>query len=125
MDLRMVSLHVSDPDLAYRFYTDVLGFETSIAMPEQHVYVINGPGQSTGLLLEPAEHPVANAYMTGLRAESLPALVLGTDDLTAAIEQLRNAGVTYIGEPFTDASGTAVNFDDGVGNLIQLHQAAS
>ena len=121
----MCSLHVTDPDLAYRFYIDVLGFETMIAMPEHHVYVVAGKGQTTGLLLEPSDHPVARAYMDGLRAENLPALVVGTDDLDAAIDRLKAAGVRFVGERFSDPSGTAINFDDGVGNLIQLHEGAS
>lgn len=124
MELKMVSLHVTDPELAYGFYTQVLEFETMIEMPEHHVYVVAGKGQTTGLLLEPSDHPVANAYMTGLRAENLPALVIGTDDLEASIERLTAAGVTFVGQRFSDPSGTAINFDDGVGNLIQLHQAA-
>ena len=124
MELKMCSLHVTDPDLAYRFYTEVLEFETMVAMPEHHVYVVAGKGQTTGLLLEPSDHPVANAYMTGLRSENLPAMVVGTDDLDAAVERLASAGVQFVGKRFSDASGTAINFDDGVGNLIQLHGGA-
>lgn len=121
----MCSLHVTDPDRAHRFYTEVLGFETLLAMPEHHVFVVNGRGQDTGLLLEPSDHPVAAAYMTGLRAENIPALVVGTDDLDADVARLTEAGVRFVGDRFSDASGSSINLDDTVGNIIQLHEAAA
>lgn len=124
MRLAMCSLHVTDPEAAHRFYTDVLGFETMIAMPEHRVFVIQGRGQDVGLLLEPSDHPVAEAYRAGLYAERIPALVVGTDDLDADIERLSAAGVRLVSERFTDPSGSAVNVDDTCGNIIQLHEAA-
>lgn len=124
MRLAMCSLHVTDPGAAHRFYTDVLGFETMIAMPEHHVFVITGRGQDVGLLLEPSNHPVASAYRAGLYAERIPALVVGTDDLDADIERLSAQGIGFVSERFTDASGSSINLDDTVGNIIQLHQAA-
>lgn len=120
----MCSLHVTDPGAAHRFYTDVLGFETMIAMPEHRVFVINGRGQDVGLLLEPSDHPVAGAYRAGLYSERIPALVVGTDDLDAEIERLTAAGVAFVGERFTDPSGSAINIDDTCGNVIQLHEAS-
>lgn len=124
MRLAMCSLHVTDPAAAHRFYTEVLGFETMIAMPEDHVFVVNGPGQDVGLLLEPSDHPVASAYRAGLYAERIPALVADTDDLDAEIERLASLGVRFVSEKFSDASGSSINLDDTSGNIIQLHEAA-
>lgn len=120
----MVSLHVTDPELAHRFYTQVLEFDTMIEMPEHRVYVVVGKGQTTGLLLEPSDDPISYNHMVGLREQNLPALVIGTDSLNDAMRRLNAAGVTFVGDRFTDASGTGINFYDGVGNLIQLHEAA-
>ena len=120
----MVSIHVTEPAHAYRFYTDVLGFETSLALPESGVFVVNAPGQDTGLLLEPSDSALGEEYRSGLRAAGIPVLVLSTDTLFSDIERLRAEGVHFVGDVFRDASGEAINFSDSVGNLIQLHQGA-
>lgn len=120
----MCSIHVTDPARAHAFYTEILGFETLISIPEHSLYVVNGPGQDTGLMLEPSSHPVAAAYMTGLRKEGFPVIVVGTDDLDGDIQRLTKAGVRFIGDKFEDGSGSSINLDDTVGNIIQLHEAA-
>ena len=121
----MCSIHVTDPARAHAFYTQLLGFETLISMPEHDLYVINGPGQDTGLMLEPSDNAIARAYMTGLRAEGFPVIVVGTDDLDRDIAQLTKAGVKFLGDKFSDQSGMSINIDDTVGNVIQLHQAVA
>ena len=120
----MCSIHVSDPAHAHRFYTDVLGFQTVVEIPEHHVYVVRAPGQDVGLLLEPRSNPIAEAYASGLRAENMPVIVLSTSDLDAEVVRLQSAGVEFVGGAFDDASGRHINFDDSVGNLVQLHQPA-
>lgn len=120
----MCSIHVTDPARAHTFYTEILGFDTMISMPEHNVYVINGKGQDTGLLLEPSDNPIAFAYMTGLRKEGFPVIVVSTDDIDADIARLKAEGVRFIGDKFGDQSGQSINLDDTVGNIIQLHQAA-
>lgn len=124
MKIHMSSIHVTDPAHAYRFYTDVLGFETTFSMPEHDLYVVNGPGQDVGLLLEPSDNPFAQAWRTAQREQNLPVIVLRTEDLEADIRRLTDAGVQFVGERFSDPSGTFINFDDSVGNLVQLHQPA-
>lgn len=121
----MVSIHVTEPAHAYRFYTEVLGFETTLALPESGVFVVSAPGQDTGLLLEPSDDPLADQYRSALRASGTPVLVLSTDTLYTDIERLRAEGVHFVGDVFHDATGEAINFSDSVGNLIQLHQGAS
>lgn len=124
MRIAMCSIHVSDPAAAYRFYSEVLGFESQLTMPEHGVYVVNAPGQDTGLLLEPSDDEIVTGYTRHLRQQAIPVMVLGTDDLDADVQRLREAGVA-VGEPFSDASGRSVNFDDTVGNVIQLHEAVT
>ncbi|MDO5735308.1 MAG: VOC family protein [Propionibacteriaceae bacterium] len=124
MRISMVSIHVTEPAHAHRFYTEVLGFETALALPESDVYVVSAPGQDTGLLLEPSTTPIAEQYRSELRAAGIPVLVLSTDTLFSDIERLRGEGVHFVGDVFRDASGEAINFSDSVGNLIQLHQGA-
>lgn len=120
----MVSIHVTEPAHAFRFYTEVLGFETTLALPESDVFVVNAPGQDTGLLLEPSDNALGEEYRSALKAAGIPVLVLSTDTLFSDIERLRAEGVHFVGDVFRDASGEAINFSDSVGNLIQLHQGA-
>lgn len=120
----MVSIHVTEPAHAYRFYTEVLGFETAIALPESGVYVVSAPGQDVGMLLEPSDNALGDEYRSSRKAAGVPVLVMSTDTLYSDIERLRANGVHFAGDVFKDASGEAVNFSDSVGNLIQLHQGA-
>lgn len=124
MKIHMCSIHVSDPAHAYRFYTDVLGFDTVLAMAEHNLFVVKAPGQDVGLLLEPSDNPIAKAWRTGQRAQNLPVIVFSTTNLESEIRRLRELGVEFVGESFSDASGSYINFDDSVGNLVQLHQPA-
>jgi catechol 2,3-dioxygenase-like lactoylglutathione lyase family enzyme len=44
MRLKMCSIHVKDPAAAHVFYTETLGFETLMAMPEYNLFIIKDPG---------------------------------------------------------------------------------
>lgn len=135
MRLKMCSIHVKDPAAAHAFYTETLGFETLMAMPEYNLYIVKDPGSqvsgqpangaagsNVGLLLEPSDNPIAAAYMKGLYQSGLPAIVFGVPDVRAEHERLTAAGVRFQGEPSEDPSGISAVFDDGCGNYIQLHQ---
>lgn len=124
MRIKMSSIHVTDPAAAFEFYTGTLGFEPLMVMPEYNLFVVRSPEEPTGpgLLLEPSDNPVAEAYRSGLYGLGLPAVVLGVDDLAAEVDRLTALGVRFTGEPTSDALGTQAVFDDGCGNYIQLHQ---
>ncbi|CEA07190.1 Glyoxalase-like domain protein [Arthrobacter saudimassiliensis] len=124
MRIKMSSIHVTDPAAAFEFYTGTLGFEPLMVMPEYNLFVVRSPEEPTGpgLLLEPSDNPVAEAYRSGLYGLGLPAVVLGVDDLAAEVDRLTALGVRFTGEPTSDAMGTQAVFDDGCGNYIQLHQ---
>lgn len=120
----MCSIHVKDPAEAFKFYTEVLGFEELMAMPEYYLYIVRSAQDpnGTGLLLEPSDNPIGAAYMNGVHDAGMPAIVFGVPDVRAEYERLRGLGVKFTAEPATDESGTHVVFDDTCGNLIQLHQ---
>jgi catechol 2,3-dioxygenase-like lactoylglutathione lyase family enzyme len=123
MRVKMCSIHVDDPLTAFDFYTEKLGFEELIAMPEYQLYVVKSPEDPLlGLLLEPSDNSIAQAYKKGLHKLGVPAIVFGTADVQAEFERLRALGIPFTQEPSTDAAGTTAIFDDGCGNLIQLHQ---
>ncbi|MBO0909374.1 MULTISPECIES: VOC family protein [Arthrobacter] len=124
MRVKMSSIHVIDPAAAFDFYTGTLGFEPLMVLPEYNLFIVQAPNipDGPGLLLEPSDHPVAEAYRTGVYGMGLPAVVLGVDDVQAEMERLSALGVRFTGPPSTDAMGTQAVFDDGCGNYIQLHQ---
>ena len=124
MRLKMCSIHVQDPAAAHSFYTETLGFDTLMAMPEHNLFIVKDPGAggTVGLLLEPSDNPIASAYSKGLYDAGIPAIVFGAPDVKAEYERLSAAGVRFRGEPAEDPFGITAVFDDGCGNYIQLHQ---
>lgn len=125
MRLKMCSIHVTDPAAAHTFYTETLGFETLMEMPEHNLFIIKDPGSdagSVGLLLEPSDNPIGANYMNAVHDAGMAAIVFGVPDVRAEYERLVAAGVTFRGEPSEDPSGVSALFEDGCGNLVQLHQ---
>lgn len=124
MRIKMSSIHVLDPARAFEFYTGILGMEPLMAMPEYNLFIVCSPEEpgGPGLLLEPSDNPVAEAYRSGLYRQQLPVLVLGVRDVQAEYARLSALGVRFLGEPTLDAMGAQAVFDDGCGNFLQLHQ---
>ncbi len=121
----MCSIHVTDPAAAHTFYTETLGFETLMAMPEHNLFIIKDPGaddSSVGLLLEPSDNPIGADYMNAVHDAGMPAIVFGVPDVRAEYERLVAAGVEFKGEPSENPYGITAVFEDGCGNLVQLHQ---
>ncbi|HEU0016174.1 MAG TPA: VOC family protein [Longimicrobium sp.] len=124
MKIALTSVFVHDPVQAHAFYTGTLGFVSRFFMPEASLAIVASPEEpdGTGLLLEPNDNPIARTYQEAIYAQNLPVIVFGTADIHAEYERLKAAGVVFRGEPQTSDYGTAVSFEDGFGNLIQLHQ---
>lgn len=120
----MCSIHVDDPAAAFAFYTKTLGFEELQAVPEHHLYIVRSPQDpdGVGLLLEPSDNPIAQAYKSGVYGQGMPAIVLGSADVRAEHQRLSALGVKFTSDPSTDEWGTSAIFDDTCGNLIQIHQ---
>ncbi|NUP73422.1 MAG: glyoxalase, partial [Sinomonas sp.] len=108
---------------AHAFYTQTLGFETLMAMPEANLFIVQSAGTpGLGLLLEPSNNPVAEAYRRGVYEQGLPAIVFGSADVRADYDRLTAAGVVFQSEPAEGPAGLAAVFDDTFGNYVQLHQ---
>jgi catechol 2,3-dioxygenase-like lactoylglutathione lyase family enzyme len=110
MRVKMCSIHVDDPALAFTFYTTTLGFEELLAVPEANLYIVKSPEDpdGVGLLLEPSDHPVAWAYKEGVYGAGIPTIVFGVKDVQAEYAKL--------------TSGLHAVFDDTCGNYVQIHQ---
>ena len=124
MRIKMCSIHVDDSAAAFAFYTGTLGFAELVAMPEYRLYVVKSPDDpdGVGLLLEPSDNPVAKAYQEGVYGLGMPAIVFGSPDVRADYERLGALGVRFTSAPAAGPSGIAAVFDDGCGNLVQIHQ---
>lgn len=125
MRIKMTSLHVTDPAKAHAFYTDILGFETLMAMPEYNLFIVKStdPSDKTGLLLEPSDHPLAKAYMEGLHEQGFSMIVFGVPNVQEEYERLVSRGVVFKQEPQTGPDGSiSAILDDTVGNYVQIHQ---
>src|SRR6476469_7131953 len=59
--IAMTGIHVKDPKVAFKFYTEILGFVEHTYMPEANLAIVVSPddAEGTALLLEPSDNPVA------------------------------------------------------------------
>jgi catechol 2,3-dioxygenase-like lactoylglutathione lyase family enzyme len=127
MRIKLAGIFVEDQDAALKFYTDVLGFQVKTDAPY-------GPGarwltvvspeepDGTELLLTPVDE-AAVGLQRALRAAGKPALSFTTDDCRRDHRELVAKGVHFTLEPTKmEYGGTDAVFDDGCGNLINLHQ---
>ena len=57
MKIAMVSIFVADPVKAFKYYTEVLGFEEVMYSPENYIAIVKSPLENNGttILLEPTE----------------------------------------------------------------------
>lgn len=124
MNIGMVSVFVSNPNEAIKFYTEVLGFIPKMHMPEMYLAIVAAADQPDGtqLLLEPNQNPIAKNYQEALYKAGLPPMVFGTKDIQGEYQRLKAKGVVFRGEPKRSDFGWDVLFEDTFGNLIQLHQ---
>jgi catechol 2,3-dioxygenase-like lactoylglutathione lyase family enzyme len=125
LKIKMTGVFVDDPVEAFRYYTEVLGFQELMFIPEAYIAIVVSPEQpdGTGLLLEPCDDEIARPYRTILYEKGLPCITFGTDDIQADYQRLKARGVVFRGEPHANEYGIEVNFEDGFGNIIQLHQS--
>lgn len=126
MQLKFISLMVSDQAHALDFYTRVLGFEKMADIPlgEYRWLTVTSPDGLAGveLVLEPTAFPPSQVYQKALFEAGIPATAVITSDIAADFAQLTTRGVTFRGTPTRMGPITAVTFEDTCGNLINLVQ---
>ncbi len=125
MTIKLTSVFVDDPNRAFKFYTEILGFINRLHIPEAHLAIVVSPEEpeGTGLLLEPNGNPIAKTYQEGVYKAGLPVIVFGVEDIHSEYERLKKLGVVFRSAPAKTEWGTQAVFEDTCGNLIQLHQA--
>jgi catechol 2,3-dioxygenase-like lactoylglutathione lyase family enzyme len=129
MQLKFISVLVQDQERALDFYTTVLGFQkmADIPMGPYRWLTVTSPDGIAGveLVLEPMNFPPARVYQEALYEAGIPATALITRDITADTARLKAVGVVFRGEPKRMGPITAVVFEDGCGNLINLVEPAT
>ena len=128
MRIALSSVTVDDQDKALAFYTGKLGFEkkNDIPMgPFRWLTVVSPEGaHGVELVLEPMAFEPAREYQRALFEAGIPATAFLTSDIVAEYERLKALGVHFHGKPVEMGPITAVVFEDGCGNLINLVQPA-
>jgi catechol 2,3-dioxygenase-like lactoylglutathione lyase family enzyme len=126
MFIEQFALIVDDYDKAIGFFTEVLGFElvedtpatTTDGRPKRWV-VVRPPGAHTGILLALADGDEQRAAV-GNQAAGRVGFFLRVDDFDATYQRMADAGVTFAGEPRSEAYGKVVVFLDVAGNRWDL-----
>ena len=129
MQITLVSILVEDQGRALAFYTSILGFQKKhdIPMGQFRWLTVSSPEGMAGveLVLEPMAFPPARVYQKALFEAGIPATAFISRDIASEYQRLKNLGVRFRGEPASMGPITAVLFEDGCGNLINLVQPAA
>lgn len=126
MQIKFVSVSVTDQEQALRFYEGVLGFvkKADIAMGPYRWLTVESPDGIAGveLILEAATFPPARVYQQARFEAGMPAIALTTADIKAEYARLTKLGVVFRGEPTNAGPVIVAVFEDTCGNLINLAQ---
>lgn len=127
MKIAMVSVFVEDPVKAFKYYTEVLGFEEVMYSPENYIAIVKSPleGNGTTLLLEPTEPggiEIAKVYKQKLYDLGIPVISFSSKDIQKTVDELKKKGVIFKKDPVKTDYGYEAIFDDSNGNYIQLFQ---
>lgn len=128
MRIGVVEIFVNDQEQARDFYTSVLGFEvhTDAAYGNSTRWLtVVAPGDRDGtqLLLAPTNDAAA-ALQATRRENGTPAVSFTTTDCRRSHRELSARGAKFLSGPTsTDYGGVDAVFEDGCGNLLNLHQA--
>jgi catechol 2,3-dioxygenase-like lactoylglutathione lyase family enzyme len=124
VQITLTSVFVDDQEKALRFYTDVLGFvaKNDVPMGEHRWLTVVSPEQPDGveLVLEPDEHPAAQAYKQGLMADGIPYNSFTVPDVQQEYDRLTALGVRFTQPPTQMGPVTTAVLDDTCGNLLQI-----
>ncbi len=127
MRIGLAGVFVDDQDKALRFYTEALGLQVKTDAPysetERWISLVSpADPDGTALTLHLADE-AARSFQTAARAAGRPWMAFTTDDCQRDYEALQAKGVSFTMPPTQFGyGGTDAVFEDGFGNLIDLHQ---
>jgi catechol 2,3-dioxygenase-like lactoylglutathione lyase family enzyme len=127
MRIGVTEVFVDDQDKARRFYTEVLGFQlktdAAYSGGARWLTVVSPEDRAgTELLLAPL-YEAAAALQQARRESGTPAVSLTSTDCRRDYEELKARGAIFLFEPRAMGyGGTDAVFEDGCGNLLNLHE---
>jgi catechol 2,3-dioxygenase-like lactoylglutathione lyase family enzyme len=127
MRIGVVEVFVDDQDKARTFYTAILGFQVKVdaaysATARWLTVVSPDDPDGTQLLLTPT-HDAAATLQADRRKSGTPALSFTTADCHRAYQEIKGRGAAFRSEPKPMShGGIDAVFEDGCGNLLNLHQ---
>jgi catechol 2,3-dioxygenase-like lactoylglutathione lyase family enzyme len=122
-DVPLTGIFVKDQEAALDFYTNKLGLEKVQDEPygENARWITVSPAEMRiRIVLKKAEKEHEKA-MVG-RSDGAPILTLGTDDVQATYERLKERGVRFLGEPYRYPWGIGALLLDQDDSPILLQQ---
>jgi lactoylglutathione lyase len=126
-DVPLTGIFVNDQEAALNFYTNKLGLELIQDEPYGESgarWITVSPARMRiRIVLKKAEKEHEKALLG--RSDGAPILTLGTDDINAAYERLRERGVRFLGEPYRYPWGIGALLLDQDGSPILLQQELS
>lgn len=130
MQIRFASILVEDLDTALDIYTRVLGFRKMADLPfegSRWLTVVSAEGiEGVELQLRPVgAFAPARVYQRALFDAGIPAAGFVSRDVKGEYKRLTERGVRFRGSPAISGPITAVLFEDGCGNLINLVQPSA
>ena len=129
--VQVVGLYVRDQDEALAFYTEKVGFRvhTDVRNGDYRWLTVQHPDQPSFQLglFTPGPPTVDEATAQSLREAvakgAMPPLVLVVDDVRAAYERMKAAGVEFTQEPVARFGSVDASFRDPSGNGWKLVQS--
>jgi predicted enzyme related to lactoylglutathione lyase len=122
-DVPLIGVFVNDQEAAIDFYTEKLGLtkvQDDAYGPEARWITVSPAKSKIRIVLKKAQKDYEKA-MVG-NSDGAPVLTLGTDDVRAAHERLRERGVRFLGEPYRYPWGIGALLLDQDGSPILLQQ---
>lgn len=124
----------TDPEASLAFYRDVLGFTVRLDVGQGTMrWITVGPGDESGttiVLHPPAADPGITADERNIIAEMMAkgtyaTIVLSTNDVDAAFDQIQATGAEVVQEPTDQPYGIRdCAFRDPAGNQVRINQTA-
>jgi catechol 2,3-dioxygenase-like lactoylglutathione lyase family enzyme len=112
---------VDDVQAAIDFYTTHLAFALRMSAAPDFADVVRGPLR---LLLSGPAGSGARATPADAATAGRNRIHLVVEDLDDEIDRLRDAGLSFRGDPVTDPGGRQILLSDPAGNLVELFQPA-
>jgi catechol 2,3-dioxygenase-like lactoylglutathione lyase family enzyme len=122
--ISLLTVLVRNQDSAIDFYTRKLGFVVAEDLPfgpKRWVTLGLPDDQSLSLTLNLAESE-EDRSIVGKQAGSQPIFAIEVDDCLREYRRMKEAGVTFRGEPQVQPYGTGVTLEDLYGNRIYMNQ---